>query len=291
VLKLKSKDMVPSLLFHLNVFELITLFQKLVKDLEDRELEKYPDHYKETKSREKKDRDPKKKGHGPNEVELEKDKQHGLVQNDNEQPDKTQPHEDFSFLPNGQITPIEFKEICKDVVARDKFAKNDIEEHPLMKALKRGIGLYIDDHHFTAYRVAVMKLAVQGKLGIVFSDSSLAYGVNMPFRTCVFCGEMGGELDTLMAQQMAGRSGRRGMDTQGHLVYAGARVSFMQELMLAKIPSIIGKEPRYHSVFLQEMLSPYANPLDFFPQQMRILDGQTLSDNIAGVLETLNFRE
>jgi hypothetical protein len=39
------------------------------------------------------------------------------------------------------------------------------------------------------------------------------------------------------------------------------------------------------------MLSPYANPLDFFPQQMRILDGQTLSDNIAGVLETPNFRE
>ena len=176
------------------------------------------------------------------------------------------------------------------MAARDNFA-GDVKEHALMRALRRGIGLYIDDHHFTAYRVAVMKLAMQGKLGVVLSDISLAYGVNMPFRTCVYCGEMGGELDTLMAQQMAGRSGRRGMDTQGHLVYAGSTAQFIQELMLARIPSIKGKEPRYHSVYLQEMLSLYSNPIHYFSQQMQVLDGQTLTDSIHGTKDIPHFRE
>ena len=60
-----------------------------------------------------------------------------------------------------------------------------------------------------------------GKLGVVISDNSLAFGVNMPFRTCIFCGEMEGRLTPLMAQQMSGRAGRRGLDTQGNLIYAG----------------------------------------------------------------------
>ena len=55
----------------------------------------------------------------------------------------------------------------------------------------------------------------KGKLAVVVSDDSLAFGVNMPFRTCIFTGEMSGELTPLMAQQMSGRAGRRGLDTQG----------------------------------------------------------------------------
>ncbi|CAE7499827.1 unnamed protein product [Symbiodinium microadriaticum] len=159
-----------------------------------------------------------------------------------------------------------------------------------MRALRRGIGLYVNDHHFTAYRRAIMRLALQGKLGVVLSDSSLAYGVNMPFRTCVFCGEMGGKLDSLMAQQMAGRSGRRGLDTQGHLVYAGARSSFIRELMLARIPAITGREPRYHTMFLQEMLSKFVNPAGFFPHQMEYVGGQTLGDFCQGIESVPNFR-
>ena len=37
---------------------------------------------------------------------------------------------------------------------------------------------------------------------IIYIDDSLAFGVNMPFRTCVFCGEMDGSLTPLMAQQV-----------------------------------------------------------------------------------------
>ena len=53
-------------------------------------------------------------------------------------------------------------------------------------------------------------LAQKGRLAVVFSDSALAYGVNMPFRSCIFCGDMGENLTPLIAQQMQGRAGRRG---------------------------------------------------------------------------------
>ena len=74
-----------------------------------------------------------------------------------------------------------------------------------------------------------------GKLAVVVSDDSLAFGVNMPFRTCVFTGQMNGELTPLMAQQMSGRAGRRGLDTQGNLVYVGAPASFIRSLMIGKV--------------------------------------------------------
>lgn len=93
----------------------------------------------------------------------------------------------------------------------------EILEHALMRGLRRGIGLYINEVSSPAYRKEVQRLASKGKLAVVVSDDSLAFGVNMPFRTCIFAGEMNGELTPLMAQQMSGRAGRRGLDTQGNL--------------------------------------------------------------------------
>ena len=46
---------------------------------------------------------------------------------------------------------------------------------------------------------------------------------------------MNGELTPLMAQQMSGRAGRRGLDTQGNLVYVGAPASFIRSLMIGKV--------------------------------------------------------
>ena len=83
---------------------------------------------------------------------------------------------------------------------------------------------------------------------MVFSDHSLAYGVNMPFRTCAFCGQMGDLLTPLMAQQMGGRAGRRGLDTQGNLAYLGMPVNQIKELMqsvqrkVRRVPGLLDVE-------------------------------------------------
>jgi len=80
----------------------------------------------------------------------------------------------------------------------------------------------------------VQILAQQGFLAVVFSDDALAYGVNMPFRSCIFCGDMGPALTPLIAQQMQGRAGRRGMDVQGNIIYLGMEVSERSERALMK---------------------------------------------------------
>ena len=292
VLNLKEKQMHPCLVFHLNIFDLISLFRQLIEGLERRQLEKHPNHYSGLRSKasgQKSEQENAAKTASTNK-EMQDDIQAGFLDSSGGVIDETAPHHEFCICPGGPLSYTEYNDICAEVERRDKF-QGDIKQHALMRALRRGIGFYINDHHFTAYRIAIMRLAMQGKLGVVLSDNSLAYGVNMPFRSCVFAGEMGGELDSLMAQQMAGRSGRRGLDTQGHLVYAGASASFVQDLMLARIPAITGREPRYHTVFLQEMLSKYSNPAGYFEHQSEVLGGRTLKASIDGVTTDPHFRQ
>ena len=105
----------------------------------------------------------------------------------------------------------------------------------------------------------MQRLAQEGKLAMVFSDHSLAYGVNMPFRTCAFCGDMGGLLTPLMAQQMSGRTGRRGLDTQGNIVYLGMPMGDIKNLILGQIPSITGEDPLYPTMALQPVLSEFVD--------------------------------
>ena len=77
----------------------------------------------------------------------------------------------------------------------------------------------------------------------------------MPFRTCLFYGDPGPEVLTpLMAQQMAGRAGRRGLDRQGHLVYANISWSRVQDLVIGKLPEITGSHPLYPTIALQTAL-------------------------------------
>jgi ATP-dependent RNA helicase DDX60 len=280
-LNLKRQNMLPCLVFHLNVFELIHLFRELLSGVERRQKETHPNYYLtlQQKAASKKAQQESLQRDMKSSKDLEEAQREGVIEDSIEVVDFTAPHPDFVFCPGAPISSREFEDICKEVKQRDHF-EGDFSKHALMRALRRGIGIYINDHHFTAYRVAIMRLAMQGKLGLVLSDASLAYGVNMPFRSCVFCGEMGGKLDTILAQQMAGRSGRRGLDTQGHLIYAGARAKFVRRLMLAEIPAITGREPRYHTQFLQEMLSLHSNPKELYPNQMHHLGGATLQDFI-----------
>lgn len=282
--ELKRQEKLPTLMFHLNVFELMKYFRELLEGIEAKQKEAYPNYYRnlQQKANAKKAMQEGVQREAKTNREVEDAQREGVIEDTIEVVDYTAPHPDFVFTPGAPISSREFEDICKEVKSRDRF-EGDFAKHALMRALRRGIGIYINDHHFTAYRVAIMRLALQGKLGIVLSDSSLAYGVNMPFRSCVFCGEMGGLLNPILAQQMAGRSGRRGLDTEGHLIYLGARADFVRELMLAKIPAITGREPRYHTQFLQEMLSLYSNPKPLYPNQMDHLGGETLKDYVHSI--------
>lgn len=275
ILQLKAVDMLPCLPFHLNTFEAIKLFQQVVAGLEYRQKKNNPTYYMDLQTQKEKLRSQRQAqikatgGDAKKEEELERageiESAEGLSV------DNLAPHPDYLLCKGAPLSDKELEDLVHEMESYDGFDKRDnmtganrgknqeILKHALVRGLRRGVGLFIEEVSFPSYRRAVQRLASQGKLGVVISDSSLAFGVNMPFRTTVFCGEMSGALDELMAQQMSGRAGRRGLDTQGNIVYAGLRAKVMRKLMIGTVAHIHGVDSRqvkYDTLFLQAVLSP-----------------------------------
>ena len=116
----------------------------------------------------------------------------------------------------------------KEVAARVKTFNDENEEIKFtdesIDRLLHGVG----SHHagqLPAHKAFVEALFRLQLMKVVFATETLAAGINMPARTTVICslakrGEGGGmnPLDTANTLQMAGRAGRRGMDTDGTCV-------------------------------------------------------------------------
>ena len=282
VLELKRRDMTPCLPFHLNSFEAIKLFKSLLRGLELRQAKAHPNYYTSQLAAEKdaeKTSTTQVKNLGGNAKALEEAQRAGDIASagTTKKVDFYEPHKDFTA--SARVPSIiDLERIAAEMEAYDGFKPDKkaaagtkldaVRSHALMRGLRRGIGLFIKEVSFPAYRRAVMRLASKGELAVVISDDSLAFGVNMPFRTCIFCGEMydreAGEsrLTPLMAQQMSGRAGRRGLDQQGNLIYVGSRAKFIRSLMIGKVSHITGRnelgqviEPRYPALLAQSILS------------------------------------
>ena len=93
----------------------------------------------------------------------------------------------------------------------------------IQKFLKHGVGI----HHaglLPKYRLLVERLAQKGMLKVICGTDTLGVGVNVPIRSVLFtklC-KYNGEKTTLLSvrdfQQISGRAGRRGFDTEGFVV-------------------------------------------------------------------------
>jgi len=93
----------------------------------------------------------------------------------------------------------------------------------IQRFVRHGIGI----HHaglLPKYRLLVEKLAQRGLLKIISGTDTLGVGVNVPIRTvlftrlCKFDGEKTAILSVRDFQQISGRAGRKGFDTQGTVV-------------------------------------------------------------------------
>jgi superfamily II RNA helicase len=100
-------------------------------------------------------------------------------------------------------------------------------DSPYGKELQRFIRHGIGVHHaglLPKYRLLVEKLAQRGLLKIISGTDTLGVGVNVPIRTvvftrlCKFDGEKTAILSVRDFQQISGRAGRRGFDTEGSVV-------------------------------------------------------------------------
>ncbi|GMI14247.1 hypothetical protein TrVE_jg1141 [Triparma verrucosa] len=268
VSELKDKKLLPAVAFQLSTFGAFQMFKTLLKSLELAQNEKYPNHRKELREKAaiaeafKRQAEGKAaSGHGDNEKEKTEEAKDGHADDGPQTEDIFQPHPDFVLSPPGKGR-LNAKEIDDVREAMKKAGEALDVNHALIRGLRRGIAIYTNEVGFACYRRQVQTLAQQGKIAVVFSDEALAYGVNMPFRSCVFCGDMGSALTPLIAQQMQGRAGRRGMDVQGNIVYLGMEWDVIENLMLGQISQVTGNNPHYPLLALQRALAMSNDPND-----------------------------
>jgi superfamily II RNA helicase len=129
--------------------------------------------------------------------------------------------EEAQNLMSVDLTPKETKKAIAAALVGEKFTSPYGKE--LQRFLRHGIGI----HHaglLPRYRRLVEKLAKDGLLPVICGTDTLGVGVNIPIRTVVFTklckydGEKTAILSVRDFQQIAGRAGRRGYDTEGTVV-------------------------------------------------------------------------
>ncbi|KAH9253669.1 hypothetical protein BASA81_008287 [Batrachochytrium salamandrivorans] len=278
---LHSKKLTPAIVFQLDSVRCQTLFDEFLGEIEHREVDANPNFrtelVKQQRGLEKLEKAKAgakgdKKGGNRKAGEDREDQQEdagALAAEFGEMSSKNvdvhAPHPNFTLSPPGKAIGMGEATDIYNQLKEDLPSVGEIR-HPLLRALRRGVGVYIEGLP-AAYHRIVQSLAQKGALGVVFSDELLAYGVNMPFRAAVFYGDPGRHwLTPLLHQQMAGRAGRRGLDRQGHLVYAGFSPDRLRELLRGELPDVVGRFPLYPTVPLQlEMNRRYTakgKPLD-----------------------------
>ncbi|KAJ3323910.1 putative ATP-dependent RNA helicase ddx60 [Boothiomyces sp. JEL0866] len=121
-----------------------------------------------------------------------------------------------------------------------------------IEALQFGIGI----HHAgmqKAYRDCVEALFREGKLRVIIATNTLAMGINMPCRTVIICYDSK-FLSPLMYQQMAGRAGRRGYDSEGHVIFFEIPLAKLSTLICSPLPELKG-----NSTFTTSTVLRFAN--------------------------------
>jgi len=281
--QLKQSELLPAVAFQLSTYGAFDMFKTLLERLESEQMAEFPEYRKDLIKKAKEKAQMRKVAAGrasrENAAEAEEEAKEGFVDDSLIQEDTTKPHDRYVLAPAGKR--LGFNEV-EDIMADMKKSGERVDiNHALIRGLRRGIAIYTNEVGFSCYRRQVQMLAQKGRLGVVFSDDALAYGVNMPFRSCVFCGDMGDLLTPLIAQQMQGRAGRRGLDVQGNVIYLGMEWNYIENLMLGQISHVTGKDPRYPIMALQESLAASNNPDD----TMRFLhDDEDQNEKFASAL-------
>jgi superfamily II RNA helicase len=120
----------------------------------------------------------------------------------------------------------------------------------------RGLSLGIGIHHGglnSKERSAVEMLFRMKVLNLVFATGTLALGIHMPCKTVVVLGDSP-HLNPLEFQQMSGRAGRRGFDTEGNVVFMALNERKMRGLLTGKLPRMVGNFPLNVTMVLRLLL-------------------------------------
>lgn len=244
---LTQKELSPSIIFHLDTIQLKNYFDELQQTFILKEKEKYP-NYQTTQQQKMNDY---------LESVKEREKSLSKITNENKKiewkrdhpeencPDSVgSPHPEFLFKTKTETISIQDIKEVKDKLYKEFVDKNMESQIPklleLFSALLRGFAIYTQDLP-TLYLRCVQQLTQQGKIAIILSDKSLAFGINMPIKTVCFYQDTP-LLNTLMYQQMEGRCGRRGLDKNGNVLFCRFTQERIKELVNGKVIPIQGNK-------------------------------------------------
>ena len=273
--KLKSENKLPAILFEKNTMVCLEIVRNFAKTLDKMEETKYPklqlERIKQAKiaERQLKKQDTDKKDTDKNSkketkqmmgnISLKKDKYgETSVPKTEEEPVQVEeiqePH--FDFILN-QIQYFSVNIVESWVQTLKKYFPNTGDTyHFIIKLLWRGVGVYAKGLP-DAYLLLVQTLACKKQLAIVFSDMSLVFGVSMPFRSVVVIKNKNviDDLDSMLFQQMSGRAGRRGLDKEGNIIFAGYSWSRIKELSISEPPIVKGQNNIMYTILHADKIS------------------------------------
>lgn len=146
-------------------------------------------------------------------------------------------HIDFSLSKDQPMSAEQIRQIRKKISNQLNISVD--YNNTFIQGLKRGIGIYTSELP-EIYNQIVQSLAQNGDLEFVVSDKTLALGINMPFRSsCILGYKDNIEFSKNDYEQMIGRSGRRGKDDEGHVIYANVN---WKNLMKGNMGIISGQD-------------------------------------------------
>ena len=114
--------------------------------------------------------------------------------------------------------------------------------HPIMLGIEYGLLCY--NVMLNPALTRVCQQLINKFPFITISDKSLAVGINYPIKTVMLLGGLKGEpleeIDNTLAHQAMGRAGRRGMDTEGIVIYTGVNIT---SILTPQYRSVVPNDP------------------------------------------------
>lgn len=278
---LKKEQKTPAIIFQKNTLACLRMAREFAKNIEELESRTYPrlqtERYKLAKAARRlekntKSEDNTKKSDSKNSkkelkeligIKTGKKKRDGEdYQNQYIEPrekninniiSEQEPHTNFILNKDQFFTEGIIESWVSDL--KRYFPSTGVTYHYMIKLLWRGVGVYAKGLPDPYLRL-VQTLACKKQLAIVFSDESLVFGVSMPFRTVVIVRDekLEDTLEPMMFHQMSGRAGRRGLDKEGNIVFAGYSWNRVKELSISESPIVHGSYRTLYTI-------PHANQL------------------------------
>ena len=272
---LKNNNKLPAIFFEKNTMVCLQNIRTFAKVLDNMEETKYPklisDRLKQEKiaNRQDKKNDGKKEDIDKNSkkeikqmtgnITLKKDK-YGESSVPVTKEEKIEivaiqePHPDFILNSSQYFTSDTVETWVNNL--KKYFPNTGETYHFIIKLLWRGVGVYAKGLP-DSYLLLVQTLACKKQLAVVFSDMSLVFGVSMPFRSVVVIRNENtiDDLDSMLFQQMTGRAGRRGLDKEGNIIFAGYSWDRIKELSISEPPIINGQNNIMYSILHANRIS------------------------------------